>query len=42
MIIFWFLGYFGQFLGFGVILAIFKVSGVFWSFLGFDIILVNF
>ena len=35
MIIFWFLSYFGQFLGFRVILVILKVSGVFWSFFEF-------
>ena len=42
LIIFRLLGYFGQFSGFEVILAIFKVSGVFWSFLGIGGILVNF
>ena len=52
LVIFRFLDYFDQFLGFGVILAVFKVSRVFLSFfrfrgyfghfLGFGVILVIF
>ena len=42
MVIFWVSGYFGNFLGFGVILVILGFGGYFGIFLGFGCILVIF